>query len=41
MYLWADEIHVNIRLEEHRLCLPVMIGARAEGRKEPFGPADG
>jgi hypothetical protein len=26
VYLWADGIHVNIRLEEHRLCLLVMIG---------------
>jgi hypothetical protein len=25
--LWADGIHVNIRLEEHRLCLLVLIGA--------------
>jgi len=24
--LWADGIHVNIRLEEHKLCLQVMIG---------------
>lgn len=34
MYLWADGIHVNIRLEEHKLCLLVMIGVRADGRKE-------
>ena len=30
VYLWADGIHVNIRLEEHELCLLVMIGVRAE-----------
>src|SRR5262245_20016419 len=35
VYLWADGIHVNIRLEEHKLCLLVMIGVRADGRKEP------
>jgi transposase-like protein len=29
VYLWADGIHVNIRLEEHELCLLVMIGVRA------------
>ena len=23
VYLWADGIHVNIRLEEHKLCLLV------------------
>src|SRR4030095_8200611 len=34
VYLWADGIHVNVRLEEHKLCLLVMIGVRADGRKE-------
>ena len=34
VYLWADGIHVSIRLEEHKLCLLVMIGVRADGRKE-------
>ena len=29
VYLWADGIHVNIRLEEHKLCLLVLIGVRA------------
>ncbi len=24
VYLWADGIHVNIRLEEHKLCLLVV-----------------
>jgi putative transposase len=41
VYLWADGIHVNIRLEEHKLCLLVMIGVRADGRKELIAPADG
>ena len=31
MYVWADGIHVNIRLEEHKLCLLVIIGVRADG----------
>jgi len=39
--LWADGIHVNIRLEEHKLCLLVMIGVRADGRKELIVLADG
>jgi transposase-like protein len=39
--LWADGIHVNIRLEEHKLCLLVMIGVRADGRKELVALADG
>ena len=41
MYVWADGIHVNIRLEEHKLCLLVMIGVRADGRKELIALADG
>jgi hypothetical protein len=32
---------VNIRLEEHKLCLLVMIGVRADGRKELIALADG
>ena len=30
----GDGIHVNIPLEEHKLCLLVMIGVRSAGRKE-------
>jgi hypothetical protein len=41
VYLWADGIHVNIRLEEHKLCLLVMIDVRADGRKELIALADG
>ena len=41
VYLWADGIHVNIRLQEHKLCLLVMIGVRADGRKELVALADG
>jgi transposase-like protein len=41
VYLWADGIHVNIRLQEHKLCLLVMIGVRADGRKELIALADG
>jgi transposase-like protein len=32
---------VNIRLEEHKLCLLVLIGVRADGRKELITLADG
>jgi len=39
--LRADGIHVNTRLEEHKLCLLVLIGVRADGRKELVAPADG
>ncbi len=41
VYLWADGIQVNIRLEEHKLCLLVMIGVRPDGRKELIALADG
>jgi putative transposase len=41
VYLWADGVHVNIRLDEHKLCLLVMIGVRADGRKELVALADG
>jgi transposase-like protein len=41
VYLWADGIHVTIRLEEHKLCLLVLIGVRADGRKELVSLADG
>jgi transposase-like protein len=41
VYLWADGIHVNIRLEEQKLCLLVMIGVRADGCKELVALTDG
>jgi transposase-like protein len=41
VYLWADGIHVNIRLEEHKLCLLVVIGVRADGHKELVALAEG
>ena len=41
VYLWADGIHVNIRLEEHKLCLLVLLGVRADGRKELVALTDG
>jgi hypothetical protein len=41
VYVWADGIHVNIRLGEDKLCLLVMIGVRADGRKELIALAAG
>jgi len=38
--VWADGIHVNIRLGEDKLCLLVVIGVRAGGRKELIALAD-
>ena len=37
----GGRIHVNIRLEEAKLCLLVMIGVRSDGRKELVALADG
>jgi transposase-like protein len=41
VYMWADGIHVTIRLEESKLCLLVLIGVRADGSKELVALADG
>jgi putative transposase len=41
VYLWVDGIHLKVRLESERVCLLVMIGVRADGRKELVALADG
>ena len=41
VYVWADGIHVNIRLDEEKLCLLVMIGVRVDGTKELIALTDG
>lgn len=41
VYMWADGIHVQARLEDDAQCLLVLIGATPEGRKELVGLADG
>ena len=41
VYLWVDGIHLKVRLEQQKLCLLVMIGVRADGRKELVALADG
>ena len=40
-YVWADGVHFNIRLDEGRQCILVLMGATAEGRKELIAVADG
>jgi len=40
-YVWADGVHFNIRLEEGRQCILVLMGATAEGKKELIAIADG
>ncbi len=44
VYIWADGIHVNVRLADDgnkRQCILVVMGATAEGRKELIAVADG
>lgn len=41
VYLWVDGIHLKVRLEQTKLCLLVMIGVRADGRKELVALTDG
>ena len=41
VYLWADGVHLNIRLDEEKLCLLVLIGVRADGTKKLVALADG
>jgi transposase-like protein len=41
VYVWADGVHFNVRLEEDRLCCLVIVGVRADGTKELVAIADG
>jgi transposase-like protein len=41
VYFWVDGIHFNVRLEEGRQCILVVMGATAEGRKELVAIQDG
>ena len=41
VYVWADGIHFNVRLEDDRLCTLVLIGARPDGTKELIAIEDG
>lgn len=41
VYIWADGIHFNIRLEEDRQCILVLMGATADGKKELIAVQDG
>lgn len=41
VYFWVDGVHFNIRLEEDRQCILVLMGATADGHKELIALADG
>jgi putative transposase len=41
VYVWADGVHLTVRLDEAKLCLLVMIGVGVDGRKELIALAKG
>jgi transposase-like protein len=41
VYVWADGIHLQARLEDDAQCILVLIGATPEGKKELVGFTDG
>ena len=41
VYIWADGVHFNVRLEEARLCALVIVGVRVDGTKELVAITDG
>ncbi len=41
VYIWADGIHCNVRLDDERQCFLVLIGATADGRKQLLAVHDG
>ena len=40
-YFWVDGIHFNVRLDEERSCILVIMGADESGRKELLAVSDG
>jgi transposase-like protein len=41
VYVWADGIHFNVRLDDERTCILVLIGATQDGQKEILAVHDG
>jgi transposase-like protein len=41
VYVWADGVHFNVRLDEDRLCCLVIVGVGVDGTKELVAIADG
>ena len=37
MYVWADGVYLQARMEEAAECMLVLIGATSEGKKELVG----
>ena len=41
VYFWVDGIHFNVRLDEERSCILVIMGANESGKKELLAISDG
>ena len=41
VYMWVDAIYFNVRLEDDRACILVILGATADGKKELVAIHDG
>ena len=41
VYIWADGIYCNVRFDDARLCLLLLIGATEDGKKELIAVEDG
>lgn len=41
VYIWADGIHMSVRMEDEKSCLLVVLGADEEGNKELLTVVDG
>lgn len=41
VYVWADGVHFNVRLDDDRVAVLVLMGARLDGRKEIIAIDDG
>jgi putative transposase len=41
VYVWADGIHLRVRLAQDNVCLLIIVGVRADGAKELVALDDG
>ena len=41
VYIWVDGVHFNVRLDDERSCILIVIGARVDGTKELLTVQDG
>jgi putative transposase len=41
VFVWVQGVHLNVRLEDDRLCMPVRIGVRPDGTKALITVGDG